>query len=272
MLSGASNAKINLNLRIVGHDGNFHLLQSYFYPIHSLVDNIQISIADLDQVIIKRESYIPEFTDTIISKTIRAMRSQLNFKDCFNVKLHKRIPLGGGLGGGSGNAAAMINAIDQLLGLGLSLDEKCQIGKTIGADVSFFLYNKPCIVEGFGEVITPIQDEQNHHILIVVPDFGCSTQEVFKLYRNSGKEFSGKLSHQELTEKICYNDLTGYACMYNPKIVDILSAIANCKGCSGSTISGTGATCFGIFESVKDLKNANNTLRSLYPNFQVYIT
>jgi len=265
-----STAKVNLNLRIVGHDSHFHLLQSYFYPIHTLADDIQIRVANSDEITIKRESYIPEFTDTIIVKTIAAMRAKFGFSEFFDVILQKRIPLGGGLGGGSSNAASIINTIDQLLGLGLSIDEKCEVGKTIGADVPFFLYNKPCVVEGFGEVITPIKGHKDYRILLVVPDFGCSTPEVFKIYRASGQSFSAQVSHQELIDQICYNDLTDAACTHNSKIADILSAIGSCKGCEASAMSGSGATCFGVFEDAPDLHNASEILSSQFPHYQIF--
>lgn len=98
------------------------------------------------------------------------------------LKLDKRIPVGGGLGGGSSNAAAMLRAVNELYDLGLSLEELAAIGATLGSDVSFFIHGGSAIVQGLGERVQVHEHVPDVHAVVAFPDMACPTGRVYRLF------------------------------------------------------------------------------------------
>lgn len=277
-----SYAKINLNLFVVGrrNDG-YHLLQSIFYPLKGVADEIVVKViskssADADQVVINKLNYIEDFQDSLIAKAIDGMRDFCGFQEKFQITLNKKIPIGAGLGGGSSNAGTIINAIDEMLNLDLALDQKIEIAAKIGADVPFFITNTCSIVEGVGDKVLPIQNHKNFNILIITPNFTVDTPEVYheyKLWNANGKmPFSPRHTHLDLLDEgmIGVNDLQPMVEFKYPAIKELLHDIGGFAGCQASAISGSGSSCFGVFDSVENLKNASEFLNKQYPDYQIF--
>lgn len=284
MFTFKSYAKVNLNLYIIGRNTEgYHLLQSVFYPIKSLYDTIIIECISndgasvfVDEVSLQTAPYIEPFKEGLINKTLELMRSYFNFECSFKITLHKNIPIGAGLGGGSSNAATIICALNNIFELRLSNTKKVEIAKKIGADVPFFLHNKPSIVEGIGEKITPIHNPKDYFILLVTPNFSVETVGVYKEYRNWTIEnkavFSKELDHTTLSRdsKIAINNLQPMVEYKNPKITALLNSFKECDGCLSSAISGSGSSCFGIFENEKSLAKALKSLKLAYPHYNFF--
>jgi len=180
-------AKLNLMLRIVGRraDG-YHLLQTVFQFI-DCCDLLRFEIRDDGRIGRLRDlPGVGEEQDLVL----RAARSLQRETGCHlgaNVDMDKRLPMGGGLGGGSSDAATVLAVLNRLWGLGLSVEELARLGLELGADVPVFLRGKASWGEGVGERLTPI-DLPEPWYLVVVPPVAVSTAAVFadpELTRNS---------------------------------------------------------------------------------------
>jgi len=179
-------AKLNLCLHIVGRraDG-YHLLQSAMQFV-DLCDELRFHerpAGTIERIVGPAE--IPAESDIAV-KAARALARGRNVPG-IGIELHKRIPVQGGLGGGSSDAATVLVALNELWQLHLSVDELAQIGLTLGADVPFFVRGSAAWVEGVGEQLTPY-DFPERHYLIVKPQAAVSTAEIFQaaeLTRNS---------------------------------------------------------------------------------------
>ncbi len=262
-------AKINLFLAITGRrtDG-YHFLYSLFIPINSLNDTLYFK--DSNHGV--NSTYIVGnlVEDTIVKKTLDHMQQKYNLKKCFDVRIEKNIPIGGGLGGGSSNAASTLHAINLLCKLHLSTKQLIKEAAQIGADVPFFLIKKPSIVSGIGEIISPCTVKK-YHILLVNPGINISTAEIFAGYRQAIKEFTQEESIIHLTpDQLCVigrNDLLPIVQQKYPIIFDLIEDIKLQNGCYQASISGSGSTCFGLFESSLLLEKAKQHLKNKYPNF-----
>ena len=176
-------AKINISLNITKKrkDG-FHELDSVMLPI-SLHDSLVISKLNLatDNYVTVDDFSIGTFSYNLATFSIEKLQSVYHFDDKFRILIHKVIPIQAGLGGGSSNAAFTMKAVNQILKLGASDEELIELGKTLGCDIPFFIKCKPARVQGVGEVLTPINIKNNYYVLIVKPELGCSTKEIYTL-------------------------------------------------------------------------------------------
>ena len=179
-------AKLNLCLHIVGRraDG-YHLLQSALQFV-DLCDELRFHERPAGKIErIAGPAEIPAESDIAV-KAARALATGRDVPGV-GIELHKRIPVQGGLGGGSSDAATVLVALNELWRLQLSVDELTRIGLTLGADVPFFVRGSAAWVEGIGEKLTPY-DFPERHFLIVKPQAAVSTAEIFQaaeLTRNS---------------------------------------------------------------------------------------
>ena len=178
-----SYAKINLCLNITGkRDDGFHELDMIMLPI-SLHDSLIVSKLNksIDNFVTVDDFSIGSFTYNLATFAIDKLQSVYRFNDKFRVLIHKVIPIQAGLGGGSSNAACTMKAVNTLLNLGATEEELMNYGKDLGADIPFFVKCKPARCRGIGEQIEPIEIKNNYYVLLVKPEAGCSTREVYQL-------------------------------------------------------------------------------------------
>ena len=174
-------AKINISLNITKkRDDGFHELDSVMLPI-SLHDSLVISKLSSapDNYVTVDDFSTGTFSYNLATFSIEKLQSIYHFEDKFRIFIHKVIPLQAGLGGGSSNAAFTMKAVNQMLKLGATDDELIEIGKTLGCDIPFFIKCKPARVQGVGEILTPITVKNSYYVLLVKPEQGCSTKEVY---------------------------------------------------------------------------------------------
>ncbi len=176
-----SYAKINLCLNITGKrkDG-YHELDMIMVPI-SLHDSLVVDLLKKspDNFVTVDDFSIGTFNYNLATFSIDKLRSIYHFDEKFRILIHKVIPIQAGLGGGSSNAACSLKAVNEILNLGASDEELMEIGKTLGCDIPFFVKCKPARCKGLGEILEPIEIKNNYYVLLVKPEAGCSTREVY---------------------------------------------------------------------------------------------
>jgi 4-diphosphocytidyl-2-C-methyl-D-erythritol kinase len=250
------NCKINLGLNITGKrtDG-FHNLETVFYPI-AIKDALEIITSTLDTDINFSASgkiVNVQDDDNICVKAYRLLKK--DFPQLPNIKmhLHKNIPMGAGLGGGSADASAVLVMLNDVYTLNISTEKLIAYALQLGSDCPFFIHNKPCFATGRGEVLEPIQiDLSSYKILIVNPGIHVNTGAAFKGLDANNFSPVGALeaivkADIKTWKQYLKNDFEKPVFEQHPaieKIKDDLYA----QGALYSAMSGTGSTVFGIFE------------------------
>jgi 4-diphosphocytidyl-2-C-methyl-D-erythritol kinase len=180
-----SNAKINLGLNIVGKTENgYHLLDMIMVPI-SLSDKMSINFKGIEGKlkITTNLKWIPVGEDNIIYKIYNLFYRETGLKKQeIELYLEKIIPSQAGLGGGSSNGAFFFNELNKYYGNPITLDRAIEITKGVGADIPFFLVNKPSRINGIGEGIKIIENNIEENIILIKPNFGVSTPRAYKNY------------------------------------------------------------------------------------------
>lgn len=178
-------AKINLFLHITGQraDG-YHTLQSVFQLLN-FYDTLHIKITQNNSINRTREVLGVPASQCLCALAAIALKEATNCKLGVDYYVTKKIPIGGGLGGGSSDAATMLLALNKLWGLNLSREKLMQIGLTLGADVPVFIFGQTAWAEGIGEQLTAIDLPQHYvaqYYLVLTPKIHVSTAQVFANY------------------------------------------------------------------------------------------
>lgn len=184
-----SYAKLNIFLKIVGTRGSYHEISSRFVLWRQLFDELNFEPADKFELECKHKGQNLEIENNIVLKAFKALGEagyahELDeFFSSHKIVLHKNIPMGAGLGGGSSNAAAFLNLANETLNLGISRERLCEIGARVGADVPFFVSGlNAANVSRIGEVIAPFDDELPA-LEVITPEIFCSTPAVYGEFR-----------------------------------------------------------------------------------------
>lgn len=176
-----SYAKINVCLDITGvkKDG-YHLLDMVMLPLE-LHDSLLIEETPkaIDNFITLDDFTVGDSEYNTVSQAVNFLDEVHPLNTKFKIDMHKVIPMKAGLGGGSSNAAFVLKAINDYKKLNLQEDEIHKIATKIGADVAFFVKNKPARCQGIGDIVEPITIKNDYYVLLVKPEAGCSTKEVY---------------------------------------------------------------------------------------------
>ena len=195
------------------------------------------------------------------------MRNVFHFKENFLIQIHKEIPFAAGLGGGSSNAAVVIESVNELLNLKATHEQLLKIALKIGADVPFFFLNKPAVLTGIGENMKEIHVKEKYHCLLVKPTQGVSTATCYKvcgkfehLPINTEEILKGlEEGNDSLIQKNMGNDLEAPATSILPEIAIVLKELT-ALGFTLVGMSGSGSCCFAL---TTDLKKAKETYKRL---------
>lgn len=256
-----ANAKLNLCLNVKSRrEDGYHELEMIMVPL-GLHDTLEVEIAK--ETTLESNVDMPMDSSNTIIKAIEVMRKHYNFKENFKIVVDKRIPMQAGLAGGSSDGAAMLRCINQLLGLNIDIETLAQIGKEIGADVPFCVYNQPAIVKGIGEKIETFTLPTNYYVLLVKPKEGVSTKLCFEsldlttaVHPDCHALVDALLANDH--QKIAYsmqNTLESSAFKILPKIEDIKNELIE-YGFPYVLMSGSGSTVFALSESKEFVDNA----------------
>jgi 4-diphosphocytidyl-2-C-methyl-D-erythritol kinase len=274
-LSEKSYAKINLYLQILDKrpDG-YHNLNTLFSKI-DLYDVISIQESD-NFSISCNDTSIPVDNKNIIWKVKDLIEKEKQIKINLDVKLDKKIPSGGGLGGGSSNAATFLKLVDKFYNMNLGIEKMSDILSMVGSDTVFFLYDKPMIGLSRGEILVKAPPIPKLDLLIINPGIFISTGQVFKdnnLRLTAKKEVIRMRQLLTLDElvNIMINDLERPV-FTRFKIISELKDEIESYGAIKAMMSGSGSTLFGIFKDKDKLEFAYNYFENKYKDFFVMKT
>lgn len=277
-------AKINLALHVTDRraDG-YHDLDS-LVVFASTADRLTASPANTLSLSIQGRSCdtLPLGPDNSV---LAAARSLMAHAEANGLKpacsgadlvLEKNLPVSAGIGGGSADAAATLRALNRLWGLNLPQRVLEQIGTRLGADVAICVGSKTCRMEGIGEQLSPLDDLQmpSLDLVLVNPGVPVATPEVFQALQNPRQSPLPPFPRQQDLQSwlnwlgATRNDLFAPACELCPEIRDVISALGQ-EAASLSRMSGSGATCFGIFDNPHAAEIAANALKTLHPDWWI---
>ncbi len=250
------NCKINLGLHVTARrpDG-FHELETVFYPV-PWCDALEL-IASEEPGVRLFSSGIPVHGDPANNLVARAyhLLSQDRVLPGAEFHLHKVIPMGAGLGGGSSDAAFALKLMNEVYGLGLKTDELKRQAAVLGSDCAFFIDSAPAYATGRGEQLSPIDCSlKGWHILVVVPEIHVGTAEAYSWISPAKPEFDLRaiISEDPSTWKNrLKNDFEAAVCKHHPQIAGIKESMYN-AGAVYASMSGSGSAVFGIFKEVPD--------------------
>jgi 4-diphosphocytidyl-2-C-methyl-D-erythritol kinase len=263
-----SPAKINFRLKVIGRrpDG-YHELVSIMVPV-GLCDTIEVRPSPKQGVQLSCSGlFVPEGEENLVLRACQVFFVRTGLEPRLSIKLVKNIPVAAGLGGGSSNAASTLMALNEMFSEPLSFSELKELALALGADVPFFLYRKPCMARGIGEVLEPISNWPQFWYVIVMPPIAVSTAWVYanlKLeltnnkYNGNLHSFSGDSGD---IASLLENDLETVTDAHYPVIGFIKQALLD-TGAKGALMSGSGPSVFGIFESENHARRAERQLIS----------
>ena len=241
-------AKLNLMLRISGRrDDGYHLLQSVFRFI-DYADEIAFRLRP-DGVICRRagNAEVPEEQDLMV-RAARLLQKAAGISHGVDISLRKKIPIGGGLGGGSSNAATVLTALNRLWGIGLSRLELSRLGLQLGADLPVFIEGVNAWAEGVGELLTPIRLPAAWY-LVLSPGCHVSTADVFndpELTRNAPQT-----TIRDFLAGSRKNDCLPVVSERYPEVAEALQWL---DGFAEARLTGTGGCVFAEFRSEQDAR------------------
>lgn len=274
MFRTSAPAKINVYLRITGRrEDGYHLLDSLMIPI-SLNDEITVQVEDGPSSISLTcdDPTLPTGDTNLAYRAAALLSREAKLISHIKITLHKRIPAGAGLGGGSSDAAAILKSVNTLCSLGLSEQQLCQYGAQLGADVPFFIGCRPARVEGIGEILTPVAPLPHRWIVLIVPPFSVSTPWAYRRFdelppvgqsTTSRNVDSGKWPQRDQL----VNDLERAVFPAHPSLMEMKSILTS-LGAEGTLMSGSGSSVFGLFREKIAATQACTTLR---PHGKVFL-
>jgi 4-diphosphocytidyl-2-C-methyl-D-erythritol kinase len=270
-----SYAKINLGLEVLGlrQDG-YHELRTLFQSV-DLHDDVTLRLTRTGRILVRCDH--PGVPDDETNLAFRAARDLLAWakrREGVEIEIVKRIPVAGGLGGGSSNAAAVLLALDSGLGLGLGAAGLHPLARRLGADVPYFLCGGTALGLARGDEVYPLARQLRARVVLVDPERPVSTAAVFK-------RIDARLTPRENSRSIFYfvsSDLEGEAGFRSlandletvalEEAPDLQAAVGRIRGVLGEAgarhmaLSGSGSTYFGLFSEASRARRAVAALRA----------
>lgn len=257
------NAKINLGLNIIEKrpDG-YHNLETIFYPIaleDALEINMRKDITGRYELCQNGWNVTEDAEKNLVVKAFKLLDAEFNLPPT-SIVLHKRIPAGAGLGGGSADAAFMLKLLNKKYDLGLTDDILEKYAARLGADCAFFIKNKPAFAEGIGDILSPVSlSLQGYKILLAKPDIFVSTQDAFSKIKPHRPEKSLKeIIQLPVVEwkDILVNDFEESVFSQFPAIGEIKHEMYR-AGAVYASMSGSGSSVYGLFKAEAELPEVN---------------
>lgn len=258
-------AKINLGLRLLEKraDG-FHDIATIFQQI-DLKDTLSFQKTDKNIEISIDKYDIPTGEKNLIYQAFQRIQKEKNFEGGISVKVDKQIPPGGGLGGGSSNAAMTLHAVNTLFELSMSENSLQKIGAELGSDVPFFVKGGCALGTGRGEILEPIELPQNYWIVLLLPDMSVSTAWAYsqaKITLTKEEKMAtfrallGKKNRFAFKDKLL-NDLEQAVFERHPQLLTLKSQLYQ-RDAFYASMSGSGSTVFGMFETEDGARDAHS--------------
>ncbi|MBE6065532.1 4-(cytidine 5'-diphospho)-2-C-methyl-D-erythritol kinase [Clostridium cochlearium] len=270
-------AKINLSLDVVGvREDGYHLLEMVMQTI-DLYDTVHLNIKNNGIKINSNNLNIPLDNRNLAYKAAKIFKDTFNIKEGADIYIEKNIPIEAGLAGGSSDAAAVLRGLRDIFLPNLSNEELAKIGVKIGADVPYCIYGGTALCEGIGEKITQLNSFKDQYLVLVKPDFGISTKDVYNSIDK--KQIINHPNTKEIVRAVNENNLK-MLCdnMINVLEIVTLDEIDDLKsikeallkyGAMGVQMTGSGPTIFGFFSCEDAAKECYEKIKTRYS--EVYI-
>jgi 4-diphosphocytidyl-2-C-methyl-D-erythritol kinase len=263
-------AKINLGLRVLGRraDG-YHEIRTVF-QIVTLHDSLTFqATADERLELTCTDPDIPTDESNLVLRAAEALRERYAVSHGASIKLEKVVPAGGGLGGGSSDAAATMLALARLWNLRTDAGELSELGARLGADVPFFFTGGTALGTGTGTEIEPLEDAPKTHLVVVTPAVRVSTAEAYEalgapaLTKTEGLvNLSVSRTEADFRDSLCdvmSNDFEAVVVRLYPEIGRARDALLG-AGAVCASLSGSGSSVYGVFESELEAEHAAEAL------------
>ena len=259
-----SPAKINLRLEILKkRSDGYHEVRTLLQKI-SCYDTLRVALTKRRGIFITSNNpNLPTGRDNLVYRAVESLLKTTDYGGGVRVFIRKRIPLGAGLGGGSSDAATALKAVALLLGLDLPMEALQGIGKKIGADVPFFLFEGAALASGIGDCLKRV-DLPELWLVLIYPNFEVSTRWAYEHFVLTRKGLRLNIRMVAKTPegmvRVLRNDLEGVVSRRYPQI-DAMKEMLCSAGALGALMSGSGPTVFGVFENERAAMRAYRELR-----------
>ncbi|SFT65371.1 4-diphosphocytidyl-2-C-methyl-D-erythritol kinase [Pseudovibrio denitrificans] len=272
-------AKVNLALHITGQrEDGYHLLDSLVvFP--KVGDRITVEAApDLSLQITGdfAEKIQGDPSDNLVYKAAQLLAEHVPNASSTRIELEKSLPVAAGIGGGSADAAATLRALAKLWGTSPAPTDLARLSLSLGADVPMCLEEKPARIRGIGEIIEPVTDFPSGAIVLVNPMIEISTPTIFRALEKKDnaplpempEEFESMKALASWL-KSCRNDLQKPAISQASEISEVLDLLASQPDTLLARMSGSGATCFALCETLKDAQSIATHLQDLHSDWWI---
>ena len=260
------NAKINLGLNILRkREDGFHDIESVFYPVkwRDILEIVPSGVGKGKVDFSASGIAVPgELSSNLCVKAYQLLNNDHDLPS-IKIHLHKRVPIGAGLGGGSADASFTLAMVNELFGLNLTVEELENYAAQLGSDCPFFIRNRPALVTGRGEVMNPIQvDLHRWRIVLINPQIHIGTAEA---YSNVSPTVPNLSIERIITKPIhewknvLKNDFEASVFPSHPTVKNIKAKLYE-RGAVYASMTGSGSTVFGLFKNEIDLDDLNNCL------------
>ncbi|MCG8492077.1 MAG: 4-(cytidine 5'-diphospho)-2-C-methyl-D-erythritol kinase [Sneathiellales bacterium] len=278
-LTDLARPKVNLFLHVTGKriDG-YHLLESLAVFVEG---GDRLTVQEGDALSLFETG--PFAADTgcnsanLVMKAADLLRKECGISKGARLLLEKNLPVASGIGGGSADAAAALRLLNKHWSLNLPESDLADFGLRLGADVPVCIASQSTLMRGIGEKLETVRPLPDLAILLVNPGISVSTPSIFKALRieeetPSLQQFETARDQKAFIQalKNLRNDLEPPAIKLVPEISDLLDILKRCEKALLSRMSGSGATCFALFNSLKDAKEAEESVSALKPDWWTF--
>lgn len=263
-------AKINFALDVLSKRPDGYHEVSMIMQTIALFDKITVSSRDSGIELTADSDAIPIDETNIAYKAAAYLRSKYHIDKGVSIHIEKKIPVAAGLAGGSTDAAAVLKLLNKLWEIGLSEEELKEAGGKLGADVPFCIQGGTCLAEGLGEVLTPLANTPDCWLLLIKPPVGVSTKEVYQSLKL--EDVKERPDIQAMLQAIARDDVKGICSSMGNALeavtIKLHPVISELKqklldyGATGSLMSGSGPTVFGVFENQADAEKAYEDMKN----------
>lgn len=274
--------KINLGLDVLRKrpDG-YHDLDMIMQTVDVYDDILIAETENSGEITVKTDALVlSNGTDNLAYMAAKTLLDEFGIGQGISINIHKRIPIAGGMAGGSADCAATLCGINKMFDLGLDKEQLMERGVKLGADVPYCIMGGTAIARGIGEILTPLPTPPQCHIVIAKPPISVSTAYVYghirpdEIQRHPDIEaMSAAIKEQDLKKlaSLLYNVMEDVTVPAYPVIKNIKEVMI-AQGALNSIMSGSGPTVFGLFNDLKKAQNAMEALKEKELTEQLYLT
>ena len=274
-------AKINIALDAVGkREDGYHLLRMIMQTV-DIYDEIELKKNNTNKIHVTTDKYyLPTDEKNLAFKAAKLFKDTYGIKDGVDINIKKNIPVSAGMAGGSSDAATVLFLMNKVFNKNISKTSLEKLAVKIGADVPYCIDGGTALCEGIGEKITKLKPFKDKILIVVKPNFGVSTKDVYrdlditKIHKHADIEGIIRcMGRDELygVSTRMRNVLENVTIKKHRVIREIKDEMRN-SGAVGTMMSGSGPTVFGFFEDMLVAQKAYDRMKSLYSHNDVFIT